>query len=318
MRTRGTPLALLATLLAGCSFSKDPYLFTNLGDAQLISIPDGSAVADSGAPDGGVELDASAERDASASEDAGPSGDAGSDGGVDAGPRFRTGNAIQLVDVAQGLVGSGAGFLPSEGAPRTIEAWVRGASAPRSGRIFGYGSELNGFTLLLVVSEGEGGLILSDGVNVAVAPRTPALADEAWHHVAVTMTASVAPEGPIVTFYLDGVETHRANKGGNDVLRADSQTLIMGGIPSDAIGFSTLLLDEVRLWSIARSGEQIARDRATIIDKAPGLVGYWAMDELGAGPGIFVPNRAVATSTTAAAPGVFTQGGVVFVESTAF
>jgi hypothetical protein len=293
-----------ALALVGCDFSKEPYLFTSLADVPFF------VTGDAGPPAAPDATDTVAEAGAADAEAA--------DGGLiaddatapDAAPPTEAGRAVRFSAIEQGLVGDGAGFMPSEGHPRTVETWVRGLRAPRSARLFGYGPSDRRFDFYMIVSGDEGWLILYDALDAVTSTRTPLLAGGGWHHVAVTMTATRAPDSRSeVAFYVDGVLITRGSKGPNDVPRAEARRLIIGGTPGDPIGFAPADLDEVRLWSVVRTPAEIAANQRVIVRDAPGLVGYWPLDAQGRGPGIAFPNMATVTGT-AAAPNLVSGGDV--------
>lgn len=318
--SKKTLLLAAGLALVGCDFSKQPYLFSGLGDGAPIGLPDRAFEPDAGSEDA-ADPDAGGPEDSGGAPDSGEPGDSGvlADSGLPADTGvFLAGAALELSAVEQGLSGAGAGTLPCQDAPRTFEAWIRGAAAPRSGRLFQYGTPARSFDVLLIVTGGEGKLIVVDGFDGVQSAPAAALAEDAWHHVAVVLTATTPPDGRLgVRFYLDGALLSATTKDPNDVACADAQRLIVGGVAADPIGFARAQLDELRLWSVARSEAEIALNRRLVLTQAPGLVGYWAMNERGAGAGIAVPNAAVVTAT-AAAPALSTVGGAQFVPSSAF
>lgn len=107
--------------------------------------------------------------------------------------------------------------------------------------------------------------------EIAISPNT-------FHHVAVVRS------GSSLTFYFDG-----AIKGSPIIAGAvdgGSTGLIFGArhytSPSDIIEWNNGIIDEVRLWNVGRTQEQIREDMHRFISAQAGLVGYWRFDE-GAG-----------------------------------
>ena len=102
-----------------------------------------------------------------------------------------------------------------------------------------------------------------------------AATDDAWHHVAM-----IADRDADAILLVDGVEEDRADI--SSIGNIDNSTPLWVGTrhaewhPADAI------LDELRIWSIARTHEEIRRDmyRSLAGDEA-GLVGYWNFNEGG-------------------------------------
>lgn len=168
-------------------------------------------------------------------------------------------------------------------ADMTFEAWVKLAS-------------LGGYNIFLSKDEGAGNFMpkyfwgLQDlgGGNCAQvfhlngpggnpngewlysAQWAPALGS--WHHYALVK------QGSSYSFYLDGVYT-----GGGSTGFAPppiDQSLQLGRAEGVALNG---LLDEVRVWSLARSGDEIAAEmHQRLTGRELGLAGYWHLDE-GAG-----------------------------------
>ncbi|MCK6546510.1 LamG domain-containing protein, partial [Myxococcota bacterium] len=227
--------------------------------------------------------------------------------------------AVRFSSSTEGLAGAGAGALPHDGAPRTVEAWVRAGDGRMAGRLFAYGSASHRFEVRLVAGPGfdTTSIIVYDGVNVLRSPNlAPRLTDDAWTHVAVTMTASVAGS-TVVRMFVDGEAVHEEPKPSNDMSADEARAVSVGGAPESAVGLDTLELDELRVWSIARDAADVRADRARIVTDAPGLVGYWSMNVARLDAGDVVPNEAVATSSVAA-PALGAAGEPELVDGTAF
>jgi len=163
----------------------------------------------------------------------------------------------------------------------TIEAWIYQTDAQPSGyRIVdkttaGIGDGLlfdtyhpsgNGHTLRLCA-----GVCLS--ANTAYSLNT-------WHHVAVSVRAGQA------TFYLDGVGDGGGTSGPAPVdtldLRIGAPHIGCGGSCGLREYFAGMI-DDVRLWSVARSAAQVKQDMAQPTSvPTDGLTGAWDFDE-GAG-----------------------------------
>ncbi len=98
------------------------------------------------------------------------------------------------------------------------------------------------------------------------------LADGLWHHVAGVR------QGGQMLLYIDGQQVASESLAlPMDVTNAAA--VLLGKRHSD-VGYFQGMLDDVRLWSVARPQEQIAmfRNKALVGDE-PGLVGYWAMSD---------------------------------------
>ena len=102
-----------------------------------------------------------------------------------------------------------------------------------------------------------------------------------WYHVAIVYNGSK------ITAFVNGLFNGEADLTGN--LRQNIEELTIGGtywLPSDTTNGS---IDEVRIWSVARTQAEIqANYDVSLSGNEPGLVGYWKFDEmedLGVGAG---------------------------------
>ncbi len=179
----------------------------------------------------------------------------------------------------------------------TLEAWVNpdNISADASGRAvltkFNSNSPtVNGVSWSLTMLD-TGRLRFSVYQNVAgnvfraVDTNAPVLTPGAWQHVAATFDLATQQ----MKIYVNGAEVASTLLSGASTLTgiADSNTPVRIGAYQNSTGSLVGMwqgqIDEVRLWSLARSQTQIAgsRDKALAADTA-GLVSYWRLDE-GAG-----------------------------------
>jgi hypothetical protein len=103
--------------------------------------------------------------------------------------------------------------------------------------------------------------------NVKQISRNGIFADGKWHHLAGTF------DGQIMTLYINGVKRASLPLEKNDEIVTKSCPLQIGMSHSG-------LIDEVRLWQIACTQEQIqAMMNTTLTGKEEGLVGYWNFDD---------------------------------------
>ncbi|MGD8454083.1 MAG: LamG domain-containing protein [Phycisphaerae bacterium] len=103
------------------------------------------------------------------------------------------------------------------------------------------------------------------------------LADGAWHHVAVVRQLPVEGTGA-VTMYIDGVESYSgvSNHGPYTVARST----MLGRDPRAGSHYFAGLVDDVRVWALARGREEIRQDMYSALDGTQmGLVAYWQCDE---------------------------------------
>jgi hypothetical protein len=127
----------------------------------------------------------------------------------------------------------------------------------------------------IFLGEGAGGFIGYDGQPV------PALE---WHHVAITYEPG--PTGlQELTLVIDGVVVVVTPDGGPGLfVPASALSVLMGlGEAPDGSGDPWAyegLVDEIRLWNMARTPSEIAADRfSSLSGTEPGLVAYWPFDE---------------------------------------
>ncbi|HCP48122.1 MAG TPA: hypothetical protein DIU15_18940, partial [Deltaproteobacteria bacterium] len=136
----------------------------------------------------------------------------------------------------------------------TLEAWVRADSVASSTHTVFYKSQNTGDTdaFLGLESSGWEGALHLGGTLQTVSPGPTATTDT-WTHVALTY------DGADLLLYVDGVVA---------LTESDSAGLDLGGAGtwsigaswdgvSAATGFWEGLLDEVRMWGVARTGAQL-------------------------------------------------------------
>ena len=166
----------------------------------------------------------------------------------------------------------------------TIEAWVKAdTSQPpgRYGRIadkylyteqtgYSFGIEPNSSVIRFEFWGTDGVKYYCDGLT--------AFNDEIWHHIAATF------DGDTVRIYLDGYLENKLGTGKVKIKSSSNNFRI--GSNFDGVSWQPIyaVIDEVRLWNIARSQSQL---QATMNDTLPpvyyssldsGLVGYWRFD----------------------------------------
>ncbi len=212
------------------------------------------------------------------------------------------------------------GAAPALGlAQFTLEAWIK-----RTGTGQSTGSGAGGVTMIPLIAKGRGesdgsnvdcnyffGLRATDGVlaadfedmatggNHPVIGTTP-VTSNVWHHVAASY------DGTTWRLYLDGALD--ATAAANATPRSDSiqhfglgTALTSTGV---AAGFFDGVIDEARVWNLARSLSQLGSGMSAPIVSGSGLVGRWGLNE---GTGVVVANSAATT-----APNGTITGGAAF------
>ena len=173
----------------------------------------------------------------------------------------------------------------------TIEAWVR-----RDGDGVAATSGAGGLTLVPIASKGlgegdgsnidcnylfgfSGDVLGADFEDMATGGNHPIYGKTAiprgqWHHVAVSY------DGTTWRLYVDGKPDNELKA--NATPRADSvHAFALGSaLGSDGVahGFLNGALDEVRVWSYARTPEEIEDGMAKTIVMGEGLVSRWGLD----------------------------------------
>ena len=139
----------------------------------------------------------------------------------------------------------------------TLEGWVKLAPGiDNKDAMFGQegaGPDLNFYA-------GKARLFVFNDKVVANTALTP----DTWEHIAITRS------GANLILYMNGAEDATGNWNGSLSLKA---------IGRGNAGFLQGMLDEVRIWNIARTGAEINASYNTSVDSnAPGLIGYWTFN----------------------------------------
>ena len=167
----------------------------------------------------------------------------------------------------------------------TIEAWFRDTSPngylhvpgvlltkgnPLVDRQVPYGVVIGFGVLAVGERSGDGGRLLTYNLI------QHAVSANAWHHVAVTLQSTSAT----LALFLDGVEVaRRAGLVGQRL--ANSRPLTLGRDGGSGF-FWRGKLDDVRLWNVVRTSDQIlASYRQALPGPQSGLVANWQFDESG-------------------------------------
>jgi hypothetical protein len=180
----------------------------------------------------------------------------------------------------------------------TIEAWIRTSTPSTLGPQFWQGipvvyADLSGtrndFGTAILNDHFSFGLGIPPNMGDQTVEGTSIVTTGQWVHVAATRAQATG----LVQVFVNGIlENSRVLPNMNPL--ADNPTITIGGNTIDGRYF-TGDMDEVRLWTVARSPAEIASTmRSRIFGDEPGLVGYWRFDD----PGAAMP---VDTSTAGAA-----------------
>ena len=166
----------------------------------------------------------------------------------------------------------------------TIEMWVRPTNAgydPPQHLVSKWGTVDDAAYQLAIGSDRKlqfGTRDSRDGSNTFAYSVTP-LEDNVWQHVAAVFDNGEA------RLYIQGLLD--ADRSGMHDPQATDQTVSLGRERSYNPEYYSGLMDEVRIWNVARTAAEIAANmNVNLTGSEPGLVAYWPMNE-GAGDTVF-------------------------------
>lgn len=199
---------------------------------------------------------------------------------------------------AQGQMVSFPPIGPAGGNALTLEAWIKPSLITQIplAQILGQGNPNARDWMIAVENFGATlafGLNAGGGYEELTAPLMGGeLSGGSWHHVAATY------DGTIKKLYLDGVLRATAPKTGAVVF-----STIAGAIGAAIDGSNAYqgLVDEVRVWNVARTAPQIAQVMTQMLaGSETGLAAYWRFDD---GSGSVAGDASLANS-----PGLLVNG----------
>jgi hypothetical protein len=211
---------------------------------------------------GGGLLDAALAGDLPADASAFPALDAGG-----------AGYALSFDGMKEYATAADASFAAAP-APQTVEMWINTPPVSATGNQNLFTARLDYVSGVQIGFHG-GALavwrVYADRV-LASAPSLPAA--NVWHHIAYTY------DGMNHTLYVDGVAVDA------EVNTPDERTptsVWLGTLDGSRQMYAGMM-DEVRVWSVARTAAQVAADRMhTAPGPVPGLVAYWTFDDVASG-----------------------------------
>ncbi|MBI1228058.1 MAG: hypothetical protein GC192_22690 [Bacteroidetes bacterium] len=184
------------------------------------------------------------------------------------------GNAMEFDGDGDGVSTDFNGI--SGGQSRSFEAWVK---TPGEGIIFGYG--INSTYKKWVVRTDANGYLRIE-INNAYKVGTTALTDGEWHHIAVVLDNSSGATLANTTLYVDGkVESISSSNNTNQTINTDASGSLTIGRDMSSRYFEGLI-DEVRIWSVARSAQEIRENmHLTLTGSESGLAAYYQFNSAG-------------------------------------
>lgn len=158
----------------------------------------------------------------------------------------------------------------------TMELWFNASSFyPNSGAVncllrknTTAGSE--NFFLRFRIMGGRPRVEMCPGSRIGILQAPYEFETGRWYHLAGTY------DGRVMTVYVNGLRVKSAKASGS--LQIDDSELLIGkGDPEFSQGeYFHGSIDEVRLWNVARSAQQIQADmKGQLTGQEPGLVAYW-------------------------------------------
>ena len=159
--------------------------------------------------------------------------------------------------------------LPEGNAPRTEETWFKTTEVPGGlVTLMGYGN--NSANQMLNILVGNGQIVISQW-GAAVFINSP-VTDGKWHHVAVVHDGKNTQ-----TVYIDGEAMEPTGAWSLDTVATYCK---IGCRIDTAVEFFPGIVDETRIWSVARTEEEINNSMfRSLASSEPGLVSYWKFDE---------------------------------------
>ena len=194
-------------------------------------------------------------------------------------------------------------MLPTPMTNITVEFWMRTTDTTKAGTPVSYAWKGEG-NHFLIIDYRKFEISVRDRIALTT---TTSANDGSWHHIAVTWSS----DGN-VCLYKDGlVAAQTINSAVKTALQQfTSSSSFVIGQEQDGDGPYTFDvnqafkgdMDEFRVWSVARSAEEIANNRGRRLEGTePGLVAYLRFDE---GSGLAVANAASGSPVTATATGI--------------
>jgi hypothetical protein len=163
----------------------------------------------------------------------------------------------------------------------TMEAWAKFESLPSSGNTvviagkYDFDNDNRSYYLGYVNVSGTYKLRLATSANCisySEGDVTQTLSTGTWYHLAVSKNGTTA------TFYVNGASVGTATVNSSQC-NSNAQFAVGALVANSAGLFFDGLIDDVRLWNLARSSTEIADDKSRELNgNETGLVGYWKLN----------------------------------------
>lgn len=159
----------------------------------------------------------------------------------------------------------------------TVELWFR--TTALTGTFFEVYGKTGGADRFIYLEAGKPCFYVYGSPTTEMCGATAGFNDGQWHHIAGTLGATGG-----MRLYVDGALAGSAATPNKSTFTWDTDFVLGYG----HIGFLSGLvsfagdLDEVRLWSVERTGAEIAANyNKAVAANSAGLQGYWKLDESG-------------------------------------
>lgn len=173
--------------------------------------------------------------------------------------------------------------LPLGNANRTVEFWAYMKDSDwtaNTNTLFFYGTTMRqgyGFGLDFGSKQGSIGTIdpftNSDSLDNDNQASGVTTTSAQWVHFAMTWN------GTAVQAYVNGALKSTKTSSSEPMLTTATSAFTLGGYPAEKAYFAGLI-DELRIWSVARSASDIMGTmKKTLVGNEAGLVGYWQFNE---------------------------------------
>ncbi|MBF0631180.1 MAG: PD40 domain-containing protein [Magnetococcales bacterium] len=161
-------------------------------------------------------------------------------------------------------------------ASRTVEAWIKTTTAGKT--LIYWGQQLSGQHWHVGI--GSNGALSVDVKGGSIVGTT-AITDGNWHHIAVTHDSANTANVNVVKLYVDGVqETSFYSKSSKVFTTLSYSDITIGGYYASTTTYFVGQMDEVRIWSVARSASEIQNNlNLTVTGNETGLVANYRFDE---------------------------------------
>ena len=149
--------------------------------------------------------------------------------------------------------------------------WLDGNTTSAQDLIIIGSNDIGGSELYVVDNSNNVSFTLSNGQGSSLQPTT-IVATQTWLHAAITY------DGQVQILYVNGLERDR--RVISSPIQVGDSDLQIGGDGLSDREYLEGMMDEVRVWNIARSPGDILANYDKVIDPSTsGLVGYWSFDE---------------------------------------